>query len=122
MPTNTDALTILQGKIIPDNPSEDAVIVNELYVKLQMEQNTPTWYLGHFITRIPDDTVKIEHFYLASRESNLKWKNQTVPHTADIKTENIIVCKIVSQWHVNNKQMLTYTLNNHEDVDRLVHR
>ena len=34
MPTNTDALTILQGKIIPDNPSEDSVIVNELYVKL----------------------------------------------------------------------------------------
>lgn len=75
MPTNTDTLTILQGKIMRDNLSEDVVIVNELYVKLQMEQNTPTWYLGHFMTKSPDGTVKIEDSYLTSRESNLKWKN-----------------------------------------------
>ena len=30
LPTNTDALKVLQGKIIPDTPSEDEVVVNEL--------------------------------------------------------------------------------------------
>ena len=51
---------------------------------------------------------------------NFQRKNPNVPDVADIKTEDIIVCKIVGEWDVNHKQMLTYTLENHKDIDRLV--
>ena len=120
LPTITDALTVLQGKFVPDTPSEDEVVVNELYVTLWMEQNTPTWYLGHCILRNHDGTVKIEHLHCTNCESNFNWKNPNVPDIVDIKTEDIIVCKIVGEWEVSNKWMLTYTLKNHEDIDRLV--
>ena len=38
-----------------------------------------------------------------------KWKNPNVPDIIDIKTEDIIVCKIVGEWGMSNKRMLTYT-------------
>ena len=60
------------------------------------------------------------YIVLINRESNFKWKNPNVPDIADIKTEDIIVCTIVGEWDVSNKQMLTDTLKNHEDIDRLV--
>ena len=34
-------------------PSEDKVVVNELYATLWIEQNTPTWHLRHCITKNP---------------------------------------------------------------------
>ena len=37
LPTNTDAITVLQVETIPDNSSEDEVVVNELYITLKME-------------------------------------------------------------------------------------
>ena len=94
---------VLQGKIIPDTPSKDEVVVNELYVRSWMEQNTPIWYLGHWILRNSDGSVKIEHLHHTNCESNFKWKNSNVPDIADIKTEDIIVCKIVGEWDVSNK-------------------
>ena len=60
------------------------------------------------------------YIVLINRESNFKWKNPNVPDIADIKSEDIIVCRIVGEWDVSNKQMLTDTLKNHEDIDRLV--
>ena len=57
---------------------------------------------------------------LINRESNFKWKNPNVPDIADNKTEDIIVCTIVGEQGVSNKQMLTDTLKNHENIDRLV--
>ena len=120
LPANTDTLTVFQGKIIPDPSTEDEVVVDEFYVMLWMEQNTPTWYLGHCIVRNPAGTVKIEHLHRTNCESNFKWKNLNVPDIADIKTEDIIVCKFVGKWDMSNKRMLTYTLKNHEDIDRLV--
>ena len=85
-----------------------------------MEQNTPTWYLGHYILSNPDETVKIEHLHQTNHESNFKWKNPNVPDIAAIKTEDIIVCKTGGEWGLSNKWMLTYTLKNHEGIDRLV--
>ena len=58
-PTNTDTYTALQGNIT-DTPSEDEVVVNELYVTLWMEQNAPTWYLGHCILRNPDVQLSVK--------------------------------------------------------------
>ena len=91
LPTNTDALTVLQGKIIPDTPSKD-VVVNELFVTLWMDQSTPIWYIGHCIVRDPDGTVKIEHLHCTNCESNFKRKNPSETNIANIKTEDIIVC------------------------------
>ena len=36
-------------------------------------------------------------------ESNFKWKNPNVADIADIKTEDITVCKTVGEWDVSNK-------------------
>ena len=47
--------------------------------------------------------MKIEHLHHTNCESNFKWKNSNVPDIADIKTEDIIVCKIVGEWDVSNK-------------------
>ena len=119
LPSNTNTLTVLQLEIIPDTPSEDEFVVNELYATLWMEQNTPTWYLGHYIASNPDATIKIEH--CTNCESNFfKWKNPNVPDIAEIKTEDIIVCKIVGECFASNQRMPKYTLKNHEDIDRLV--
>ena len=60
------------------------------------------------------------YIVLINRESNFKWKNPNIPDIADIQTEDNIVCTIVGEWDVSNKQMLTDTLKNHEDIDRLV--
>ena len=60
------------------------------------------------------------YIVLINRESNFKWKNPNIPDIADIQTEDNIVCTIVGEWDVSNKQMLTDTLKNHEVIDRLV--
>ena len=60
------------------------------------------------------------YIVLINRESNFKWKNPNIPDIADIQTEDNIVCTIVGEWDVSNKQMLTDTLKNREDIDRLV--
>ena len=91
-----------------------------MYFTFWIEQNTHTWYLGHCILRNPDGTVKIEHLHCTDCDSNFKWKNPNVPDIADIKTEGITVCKIVGEWDVSNKQMLTYSLKNHKEIERLV--
>ena len=75
---------------------------------------------SYIALRNPDGTVKIEHLHRTNHEYNFTWKNPNVPDIADIKTEDIIVCKIVGEWDVSTKRMLTYTLKNHEDIDRLV--
>ena len=92
LPTNTDTLTVLQGKIVPETPSEDEVVVDELFVTLWMDQNTSTWYLGYCIVRDPDGTVKIEHLHRTNCESNFKRKNPNATDIANIKTEDTIVC------------------------------
>ena len=63
-----------------------------------MEQNpsTPTWYLGHCITRNPDGTIKVEDLLHINQESS-NWKKPSVPDIADIKTEDITVYKIVAE-------------------------
>ena len=120
MPTYTYTLTVLQEEVLPDTLPEDKVVVNELYVTLSMEQNTPTWYLGHCIARDPYGTVKIEDLHRTNLKLNFKWNNPNVPDIADIKTKDINVCKIVGEWDASNKWMLTYTLKNHEGIDILV--
>lgn len=52
--------------------------------------------------------------------SNFEWKNPNVPDIADIKTEDNIVCKNISERDVSSKRILPYTLQTHEDIDRLV--
>ena len=77
-------------------------------------------YLVFRTLHLKNDTVKIEQLHRTNCESNFKWKNPNVPDIADIKTEDIIVCKIIGEWDVSNKRMLTYTMKNHEGIDRLV--
>ena len=64
-----------------------------------MEQNpsTPTWYLGHCITRNPDGTVKVADLLHTNQEPNFNWKKPNVPDIADIKTEDITMYKIVAE-------------------------
>ena len=62
-----------------------------------MEQNpsTPTWYLGHCITRNPDGTVKVEYLLHTNQESNFNWKKPSVSDIADIKTEDTLCTKLL---------------------------
>ena len=61
-----------------------------------------------------------QHLHRTNHEPNFKWKNPNLSDIADIKTEDNIVCKNVSERDVSSIWILPYTLKTYEDIDRLV--
>ena len=119
LPTNAEALNFLQGAIVLNN-HDDEIKVNEMYITLWTEQNAVTWYLGYCMRKNPDGSFKIEHLERTNLASNSKWKNPLLPDVADVSIDEIFVSKIVGEWDVNKSHMLTYTLKNHEDLNRQI--
>ena len=99
LPTNRDALTILQGNSSTNDEGDDIpeFELNKIYVTLWFENELPTWYLGYCISKNDDNSYRIEDLERVKKPSNLKWKNPRVPDTADIMAENLFECNIAGR-------------------------
>lgn len=120
LPSNEEALTILQGKENPIDIQHTEIEINQIYVTLWIEKNKHTWYIGHCIANNNDGTFRIEHLHRVNKSSNLKWKNPTFPDISDVNLENIFSYKIDGDWDISNDKNLTFTLKNHESINNLV--
>ena len=79
LPSNEEALTILQEKGNPTEIQHTETEVNQVYVTLWIEKNKHTWYIGPRIGNNNDSAYKIEHLHRVTKLSNLKWKNPKFP-------------------------------------------
>ena len=107
LPSNEEALTILQEKDNPIEIQHTEIEVNQSYITLWIKKSKHIWYIGHCIGNDNYGTYKIEHLHRVNKSSNLRWKNPTFPDISDVNPENIFIHQIDGDWDISNDRNLT---------------
>ena len=76
------------------------------------------WYIGYCKEVKDNQEFVIEHLDQVSMDSNLKWKYPTSNDICVVEAEQILQCEIDGEWDVVNDRNMTFTLHNHEVINR----
>ena len=99
LPTNRDALTIIQGNSSTNDEGDDMAEfeLTKIYVTLWLKDELPVWYLQKMMIRS----------WASKKSSNLKRKNpMSARQGSDIMAENIFESNIEGDLDVSKKDFL----------------
>ena len=124
LPTNADATKLLTTSAatltIEKDDEENDIVENRNYVTLISEGNTNTWYIATCIKALGENSFEMDFLHRLDKESNLKWKHPWKPDKAILTDASIVSCTIDGAWDVSRERNVTFTLRNHEYINKIV--
>ena len=118
LPTNEElaqnVLTISKGSLdtLPPTTAPTISRINEMCVVVWLEDK-PKWYIGYVIEELGDGRYRIEHLHRVSNSQDDFWGNPTNDDIQEVQEEQIIQCKVLGEWEMENTKLLRIRMRYH---------
>ena len=117
LPTNADALAVLQGTEVVSN-IRTSLNINDICVVVWCMDEQWNWFVGYIKDKLNDEQYIADHLERLQPGNNTRWR---YPMTEDMQTifhEQIVPIEINGDWKItNNSRHMTFQLKNSAEID-----
>lgn len=122
LPTNDDALAIVQGTIIPTvvNAQVNTEFeTNDNCVVLWYINGRWDWFIGYVKERLNDDQYMVDHLERVRSGNNSGWRYPSADDTNTVDHDQIIPIKIIGDWNITqNTRQMVFSIKNYAEIQR----